>query len=240
MTTKTSILSDGAVPGMILPALAKWCAEESRAFADDESPFSMSVTDGDPRVLLIVGENASGKSLAFRLLAQVAQSEGILPVTISIRERTGGGTHGMERMRQAMMFGDEIERSTGANSASVVARGFSNAEREQPAILGLDEPEIGLSEGYAEALGEMIGSNALKLGGMCCGVMVVTHSRRLARGLRAGLGNDPTLVTMSATPLTMDDWLASDEKRSIEELLALPTIGMERFRAVQKLLQSKD
>lgn len=139
---KLRILSDGSVPGMILPALARWAAEESHVLADEDSPFHADLVPGDPRVLLIVGENASGKSLAFRLIAQLAGTHGAVPITISIRERTGAGSDGHERMRRVFMFGDEEQSSTGATSAGVVMSGFSNLDRDKPAILGLDEPEI--------------------------------------------------------------------------------------------------
>jgi hypothetical protein len=232
------IVPPDRIPGQILPDLARWTAEESRAFGDEESPFHASVTEGDPRLLLIVGENASGKSLAFRLIAQIANQHKVLPVTISIRERTGGGSGGHESMRRTFMYGDEHEKSTGANSARVVETGFHNLERDSAAILGLDEPEIGLSDGYAEALGEFIGARAASAAGKSCGVMVVTHSRRLARGLVRGLGAAPTFMTMTEEPSGMDDWIAGEETRSVEDLLGLKTLGLERWRAVDKLLKA--
>lgn len=231
------ILPDGSVPGMILPALARWAAEESHVLADEGSPFHADLVPGDPRVLLIVGENASGKSLAFRLIAQLAGTHGAVPITISIRERTGAGSDGHERMRRVFMFGDEEQSSTGATSAGVVVSGFSNLDRDKPAILGLDEPEIGLSDGYAEALGELIGQRATITGPLACGVMVVTHSRRLATGIVKGLGCDPTLLTMSEPHASVSDWIASDERRSVDDLMNLKETGVERWRTVERMLK---
>lgn len=225
----------------MLPRLARWAVEESAALADERSPFHGTITDGDPRVLLIVGENASGKSLAFRLVAQVAGSHGIEAITLSIRERTGDGTFEMARMRRAMIYGQETTSSTGATSSRVVQSGFHNMlGRPTPCLLGLDEPEIGLSDGYAEALGEYIGQQAQAIAGNACGVMVVTHSRRLAEGLVRGLGAEPTFVAMlpngdASTP-TLDDWIASRETRSVEDLLTLRDVSLDRFRQVQKIL----
>lgn len=236
-TTPNRLLPSDAVPGPILPALSRWMVDKSRVISDEESPFSATMIDGDPRLVLIVGENASGKSLAFRLLAQLAGSHDVLPITLSIRERTGVGTMGMERMRRAMIFGEEDENSTGATSARVIQSGFHNVEREKPSILGLDEPEIGLSDGYAEALGEFIGASTAKAGPNCCGVIVVTHSRRLVEGLVRGLGSEPTLIDMSSTHATVADWISTTEKRSVEELLALPETGLDRWRQVNKLLK---
>lgn len=243
MTTQKSgperVVPEDAVPGHVLPAFARWMVDESRMLTDETSPFSATMTDGDPRLVLIVGENASGKSLAFRLLAQIAGRHGMKPVTLSIRERTGVGTQGMENMRRAFIYGDEGENSTGATSAKVVQSGFFNVNGDKPAMLGLDEPEMGLSDGYAEALGELIGRETAASGPMCCGVAVVTHSRRLVQGLVRGLGADPVLVDMSSAHATVADWIASTETRSVEDLLALPDTGLERWRAVEKLLRGR-
>lgn len=225
-------------PGFILNNIARWACEESAAIASEESPFSGSLIKGDPRLLLIVGENASGKSLLFRMICGVAHKEhDILPITISIRERTGSGTDGMERMRRAFMFGNEIESSTGAISSRVVDAGFNNIQREVPSILALDEPEIGLSDGYAEALGELIGQRTNDLADNCCGVMVVTHNRRLVRGLMRGLGATPSFVSMSKEVQTVEQWLAQDESKSVQDLLCLRDVALDRFRTINRILK---
>jgi hypothetical protein len=97
--------------------------------------------------------------------------------------------------------------------------------------------EIGLSDGYAEALGEMIGLKSTQTGPNACGVMVVTHSRRLVRGLIRGLGAVPTFMTMSAGHDDVDAWLDAEETRSVDDLLALKDVGLERWRAIEKLLR---
>lgn len=136
------VLSKDAVPGMVLPDAARWVAGES-AFANEEgTPFSASLHEADPRLLLIVGENASGKSLAFRIIARILDEAGATPITLSIRERAGLGGDGMGNMRRAFMYGDERIQSTGATSARVVDSGFRNLDRPEPAALLMDEPEI--------------------------------------------------------------------------------------------------
>ncbi len=230
------IIPAASIPGPALPMLARWIVEDSRIIADESSPFSATLIEGDPRMVLIVGENASGKSLAFRLMAQLAGQHDILPITLSIRERTGAGTMGMESMRRAMIYGNEAENSTGATSARVIESGFNNANRDKPAILALDEPEMGLSDGYAEALGEFIGANTVEASELCCGTVVVTHSRRLVSGLARGLGAMPTMIDMSSAHSSVEAWISSQETRSVEELLDLPEKASERWRAVNKIL----
>lgn len=244
MSAKLKIVDDAAIPGMVLPDLAKWVCEESAVMTDERSPFHGGLVEGDPRVLLITGENASGKSLVFRLVAQLAGGHGVEAMTLSIRERTGGGTFEMAHMRRAMIFGEEETSSTGAVSARVVAAGFHNLSNRGPAILGLDEPELGLSDGYAEALGEYIGTSAAAMTGNACGVMVVTHSRRLAQGLVRGLSAEPTMIAMlrnedDVAP-SVTEWIAGRDERSVEDLLGLQDLALERFRATHRMLTDKD
>lgn len=71
--------------------LTQWVADESALFGDD-SPFRAAVDPQDPRMVVVTGENASGKSLFVRVAAAIFQREdGGLPVSVSIRERTGAG-----------------------------------------------------------------------------------------------------------------------------------------------------
>lgn len=229
------------VPAFVLPDLAKWTVEESLVFSDIESPFHGKFIEGDSRLLLIVGENASGKSLAFRLISQLLGENTIEAMTLSVRERTGGGTFEMGRMRQAMIYGREEVNSTGATSVRVVETGFRNLHtREIPSVLALDEPEIGLSGSYSRALGTYIGQEAAKQKGNACGVMVVTHSPGLVEGLVQGLGATPSF--MSVAPRTdelaygVEDWLDSGNEKTIEDLKALGKVSHERYLAMQAVL----
>lgn len=229
-------LPDHAVSGPMLPEFARWTLEESVHISHPDSPFSGTLAEGDPRLLVIVGENASGKSLAFRIIARLAEEHGVDPITISIRERVGSGNGGMENMRKRMIFGDEGRRSTGATSAAVVERAFDNLDHPMRRMLGLDEPELGLSDGYAEALGEYVGRRSIDQGPKSCGVMVVTHSRRFCRGLLRGFGTTPAFLSMTAATPTIQSWLDHEEIRSVEEILGLSEFGRERHRRVDALL----
>lgn len=205
-------------------------------FNDDESPFQAAVAEGSPSLAVVTGENASGKSLYVRVVASLAHKDGALPVSISIRERTGG-----DGMRKVMMFGDEQEQSTGATSVRVIDTGFKNLDRPKGSILILDEPEIGLSEAYASALGEYIGQQVKLVPSVCLGVLVVTHSRPLVRGLLRGFEATPTHVAVcgDAEPSAgLETWLETSESHTVEELLMLREVGHARWLQVLKLLKS--
>ena len=81
-----------SLPAQVLPALAQWTTTKSHLFNGPETPFQANYIKNDRRLLLITGENASGKSLAFRLICQLARTKKIEVMALSVRERTGSGT----------------------------------------------------------------------------------------------------------------------------------------------------
>lgn len=233
METKSSVLAD----------IARFVSEESLMFGDERSPFQSQVYyPAESRVCLIVGENASGKSVFFQIMAARArQAHKLLPVTISIRERTGAGSYEMSGMRRTMMFGDESQQSTGATSFSVIQSGFLNATKpDTPALLLLDEPEMGLSDGYARALGHYIGREALAAPDSLAGVVVVSHSRVLVEGMCMMAGISPVFVNLNPSPVPLLDWLEQPEVRSIDDLMTLREVATERRRKIATLRNHKD
>lgn len=204
--------------------------------------FQAHLVAGEGHAAVIVGPNASGKSLFFRVLTAAAHRSKVLAVTVSIRERTGAGTLEMAGLRRMFMFGDESEQSTGATSLSAATKAFNTAEAQaeegKPTLVLLDEPEQGLSEDYAAAMGTWLAqkTNAL-VHPNALGVVLVSHSRALVRAFQQGLNHKPACVSME-DPLSLEQWLNSAKPKTVEELLALSTLGKERWRAVSRLLQS--
>jgi hypothetical protein len=225
-------------------AVARWVAEESALFNDEGSPFHASVAGRAAKLVVVTGENASGKSLFVRVAGSVLRTkDGALPVSVSIRERTGGGSSDMGGIARSMMFGDEQENSTGAVSARVADTAITNnLTRESGSMLILDEPEIGLSDAFARAMGEHLGRQANRLPRGCRGVIIVTHSRSLVTGLVEGFGKTPTHAAVTAEqPATADlqRWLQTSEHRTVEELLALPAVGLDRWRRAGAFLKQR-
>jgi hypothetical protein len=207
-----------------------WLSNESSLFGGPEngSPFYAAMTPGAPRLAVLVGDNASGKSLLVRVLSAGLREKDAMAVSVSIRERTGAGLGEMARMAQAFMFGDEGDQSTGATSIQVVQNALeNNLDRKDGCLLILDEPEMGLAEGYSHALGQYIAQQSKTMPRKCGGVIVVTHSRALVRGVKAGLGRNPTFVVTGTAPVekpSVSKWLARTDEYDIETLLALPTV----------------
>jgi hypothetical protein len=227
-----------------LAEIVRFVCEESLMFADERSPFQAKAyyPKHQTPVCVIVGENASGKSVFFQVMAGRARQEhALLPVTISIRERTGAGSYEMSGMRRIMMFGDESQQSTGATSYNVIQSGFHNATKpDTPAMLLLDEPEMGLSDGYARALGHYIGREALAAPPSLAGVVVVTHSRPLVDSLCMMAGISPLFVNLNPAPAPLLDWLETDEVRSIDDLKTLREMAIARRHAVANLRNNKE
>lgn len=226
--------------------LAKDVAELSPLFNGEDAPFSCVVHAGDPRLLVVAGPNASGKSVFVQILAGWGRKAPYnwSPVTVSIRERTGAGLSEMAGMRRTFMFGDESEQSTGATSVGVALSGFKNIWTEganKPRLLVLDEPDMGLSEDYAFAMGQLIAAEteaAFPADKPCSGVVVVTHSRTLVEGIRAW-GVNPGFVSMEST-MTLDEWLTNRQHRTLEDLKNLSNLGHERQRQVRALIKARN
>jgi predicted ATPase len=225
-----------------LPELAREVLDNTRLFNAEDAPFHGRLYEGDGRLLVVVGENASGKSMLFRVISAHAKRDyKITGVTISIRERTGAGAHEMGGMRRMMMFGDENEQSTGATSVSVIETGFLNAAKDEDGkrMLMLDEPEIGLSDGYARALGELIGLRTIEGRYKHHGVVVVTHNRSLVSGLLKGFEAWPAFVHLGQETTDLQGWLAQVETRSVADLQRLRDDALARWRAVRVLMGKK-
>jgi hypothetical protein len=216
--------------------LAVELLDESKLWCHKDLPFEAALKKGHPRVLLVAGENCSGKSLLVEgLLGWGRHHHEISPVQVSIRQRVGGGTAEMGGFARMMMFGDETEQSTGATSVKVLDGAFSTvtsrAKEKKSALLVLDEPEHGLSDGYAQAMGTYLAKKALELPALASGLVIVTHSRSLARALADELGAAPSFLKLGAAQ-SYEKWLEGEPRRSIEDLLQLPVLGRERWNAI--------
>ena len=213
------------------------------ALIGPDSHMPMALHRGTPKLLVVVGDNATGKSLFVRVLRAylVADEDGVREkdaptvLMVSIRERTGATIEGFQK---AMMFGDEAESSTGANSIRVVQTAFHSAENYERSALIFDEPEMGLSDSYAGAMGTYIAQRAGQMPTGCLGTVVVTHSKALVAAMLAQAGELSIVLAGSDEPTTAGSWVQQATVKSVDELLALPDIGHHRWRSTQEVLNS--
>lgn len=208
-------------------------------FNGEGAPLKAHLSEGaaDSKVLVVTGSNASGKSFAVRVLASWLNNEKpkVEPLQVSMKYRTEAGMH------RAFMFGPfgDAQDSTGTVSLRAIQGGLRTAQgRDSACWLMLDEPDVGLSEDFGYAMGQYLAAEANKgLGENCHGFVVVTHSRELVQGMVDTLEKRPHFAHVDDKPLSIDDWLSGGRRRTVEELLELPTKSVETFRALNKILK---
>lgn len=211
--------------------------ESSTFWAPVDAPFKAHLTPGHKRIVLVAGDNGSGKSMWVEDLRGWGRKfhEVDATISISIRERTGSGH--ADPIMKSMVFGMEDQQSTGSLSVGVTQRAFNNlkgwSENGRHIAMVLDEPEIGLSQSYATPLGELIAKSFLSVQSNTAGLVVVTHNRGLAKSLIEHLGESPTFCFMGPSPVSLDTWMGQRKVHSYEDLLKLPDLCAQRRRMVR-------
>lgn len=205
-------------------------------------PARLEVGEPGSRVVLATGPNACGKSFACRYLgmtiAQLREErEGVKEgefFHIGMRMRTAGGGF---ISAKSFVYGNEGSDSTGATSLRAVNGVLRNSSgRSHRHLIALDEPEIGLSDEYAIALGEKIRIFASELPALCDGLIIVTHSR-------AFVGRLMTLKPhcLRFGPLSTAEWLSSAPvPATVEDLDSLSDRNLETYRAILKVLEKRE
>lgn len=221
----------------------------SRLFNSQETPFKVTLTTGDPRFVLLLGDNASGKSLAVQVLASYIKATFKMPTLhISIRERVGNPFNQMGGFVKAMVYGNEQEQSTGATTLRAIQGAIPQLgdDLDQYPILSLDEPELGLSERFHAPLAQLIYQGFVDK--PTAGFLLTTHSKRLVKTLTSLMSTPPTLLYFSTedfstedsdtqAPPTLETWLHDTTDRSLEDLLNLEKIGHQYWLLVHQILK---
>ena len=115
----------------------------------DSIPVTLEL--GHSKLLVITGENASGKSLLRRILQSLAIQDKIESISTSPELRQMGG------VGNAFIYGDESYEASGKIMAGMVLGAIRTSQkRNNPHIIILDEPDMGLSDNAAAGVGEEI------------------------------------------------------------------------------------
>lgn len=193
-----------------------------------ETPIEHHWVRGTGNFVVCLGENASGKSFFRRLVTAVCREAKVEAMPISMEGRGGeyGGLKGF-------IYGSEDWQSTGENSSNTVLMGIETCRaRTTPHVLFLDEPDLGLSDGWAAGMGAALREFALQLPVQTLGAFVVTHSRSLTRQL---LPCDPHYLYFGSNPPpTIKDWV--DAPVSPLDLASLGELSHRRFKLIQTIL----
>lgn len=212
---------------------------ETFLFLEEEFPIKMNITKGSPNVIVLTGDNASGKSYIAHILAKMMYhtEHKTDPMVSSMRSRTREG------MMRAIVFGSEEDDSTGNISAKTIQKALNNAKNrileEGSSLIILDEPELGLSDSYKKACGELIGEgiqsilNNPEVLNKNLIVILTTHSKEVVKGLISELNEKPTFVSLNKK-LNLEEWLEEKITYSKEDLLNLSKKANQTRKAIWK------
>lgn len=188
-------------------------------------------------LILMSGENASGKSIISRSLAHFASDHEIFYREVSMGDRNGK-TGYMRQVRDFGRYGDEDQESTGYLTIKRIIkdRDFM-LSTDKDFIFTIDEAELGLSEEYHAALGQLIAEAhiAFAATGRCKMFLVCSHSKTLLSSLTRHLDYLPASLhlSMKAGSQTHYEWLrAPIRHRSIDELITLPERALEKRKHI--------
>ena len=194
-------------------------------------PIPFHRVHGRDPLVVMVGDNASGKSFARRLVTAVCRKVEVESIHISMERRAGGDVTGGMR---GFIYGTEDWKSTGENSVGTVLGGIRTCQgREKPHIMFWDEPDIGLSDPWAAGVGVAIRKFVETPPEHTRAVFVVTHSKALVSQL---LPVEPHYIYFgdSEAPASLEHWIEQPAiPRDIEELGKL---SHPRFKKIQKIL----
>lgn len=194
-------------------------------------------------LILMAGENASGKSVICRLLGKLSIEHDLRHVEISMGDRNSKGV--FSKIREYGRYGDEDRESTGYLTINrIIKDSKALLESDKDFCFVLDEAELGLSEEYHQALGQLIARTHADFlaSGRCRAFLVCSHSRILLKAILASTSPRPSSIYLSMEPtdVTLYDWLDSPlMHRSIDDLLSLPERAREKRRSINQLRQSK-
>lgn len=204
--------------------------EYFRPNEDGVVPITAHWRPGQGNLVVVLGDNASGKSFFRRIVGCMCREVDIEHIHLSMEGR--GQSFGGLR---ALVYGDEGTESTGVNSASTVEVGIRTCQsRETKHVIFWDEPDVGLSDNSAAGVGVAIRDFAASQPANTVAAIVVTHSRALVQQLAP---IDPHFLYLGETnvPENIAAWLSAPiVPVSMDELYEK---SKRRYRLILKILQ---
>ena len=215
---------------------------------DNSTPIPSLYAPGDSKLVLVLGENAGGKSFFRRLIRELtfrgrkaggfdkAIPKGPHPVhefiALSMEMRTSSG------MMSSMVYGMESHHSTGECSSRTVSTGISTVSgRAHPTIVYWDEPDIGMSAGSAAGAGILIRQFVETEWPLVQAVFVTSHSAPLIRQL---VPLNPHYIYLGDAdgPATLDEWFNDQQDPAPLLPEQLQDRSRARFKMIQHVLKS--
>lgn len=214
--------------------------EDTHLLSHPQCPFSYHLQPEGGNVLVVAGDNATGKSLIANMLASRAYfSHGVEPMIVSMSERTRSG------MLRAFTYGGEDYRATGEVSLNVsfkaigaIAHRLDEDKGRSRALVILDEPDVGLAEGFSHAFGCKLGQQINDLPkSKRWGVVVISHSREMVRGLVDTLDKAPGFAHTD-TPKTLAQWCAERPRHGVDAMDKMLERAAKQIKMVRAQIEA--
>ena len=161
-------------------SLIKSLIDELEYFEGEDPAITINLTKGGKYpIVVMTGENATGKSFFRRLLQVSFKKHGNIEcIHLSQEARTKGGCF------SAFIYGDENWESTGQITGRTVVTGVNTCNnRDTKHTIIWDEPDLGLSDEYSAGVGVKIREFVENVSELTFGVIIITHSKHLIRQL---------------------------------------------------------
>lgn len=186
---------------------------------------------GKGPLVVVVGENASGKSFFRRLANEICSSLKIEFMPISAEGRRAISYSPW----LAMVYGDEGHMSSGYNSISTVTVGINTClGRDTKHVVFWDEPDLGLSDNGAAGMGVVLRDFVPKTNQHTIASIVVTHSKALLSQL---VGTNHHLLVFGKTRVdSLQEWI--DLPVVPRDPENIKTEGLTRFRRISKMIKA--
>lgn len=178
---------------------------------------------GDSKLVVITGENATGKSVLRKLVSAAVRAHEHEAIALSMQARRSS------EVFVGMIYGDESCFATGSNSGHTITTAISTSrKREGKHAIIWDEPDLGLSDNYAAGAGLEIVEFIQDAPKNLLFAITITHRRALLRALQAAKPHHIRL----GDQLTLEEVLAAPVKP--ERLQVLYEKNIETFRTLGK------
>jgi hypothetical protein len=188
---------------------------------------------GSGNLVIVTGENASGKSFFRRIVGGVCARAKIECIRISMEGR--GDSFGGLR---SFVYGSESDQSTGENSVGTVLGGIKTCRsRESAHVMVWDEPDIGLSDSWAAGMGKAIAEFAREPGKHTRAIVLVTHRRALIAPLLSESHHYLHLGDARG-PRSLSEWFETPVVP--RDITQLAEESRKRWKKIQEILNERE
>lgn len=193
--------------------------------------------DGEGPLVVVTGENASGKSFFRRIVqsicARAKMKTECIHISMEARRRIS------EAPWMTFVYGDEEYESTGVNSSGTVLGGIKTSQtRDDRHVIFWDEPDLGLGDPWAAGMGQAITQFVADPPEHLVASLLVTHSRALVGEL---IGSAPTYLHFGESPEEAPQSLQAWFERPIvpRSLKDLQVASHRRYGLIKAILDER-